>query len=97
MRRIHRMPQWLQIYLAFTLAGGMVTYFTVIRQVVNNLNDIDEVINLYTEYPIFGFITWSLSSVITGPFLFIIIVTGRLEEFKQKLTERWLDNAGFDD
>ena len=87
----------MQMYLAFTLAGGLVTYFTVIRHIVRDVEDIEEVINLWTDNPVIGFLVWMAGSVITGPFLFYIVITGNIAQLRQNITERWLDDAGFDD
>ena len=91
------MPQWLQIYLAFTLAGGLVTYFTVIRQIVSDVEDIEDIENLWTHSPVIGFLVWMAGSILTGPFLFYIVITGNIGQLRKNITERWLDDAGYDD
>lgn len=88
------MPEWLKIYLAFALAGGLVSYWTVIKDSVKETKAIDEDIIVVWDKSFPHFLAWMVGSLITAPFIFLIVVTGNLEEWKASLIRRWLEEGG---
>lgn len=92
------MPEWLKIYLAFALAGGVVSYWTVIRESIKEAKAIDEEIEIVWDTNKFiYFFTWVFGSIITAPIIFVIITTGNIEEWRATLIRRWLAQAGHSD
>ena len=91
------MPQWLEIYLAFALAGGLVTYLTVVRVVTADMKEITDKESAWMQRPILHFVVWIAISLVTAPFILAIVLRGDLPKLRQSILARWLENAGHND
>lgn len=91
------MPQWLEIYLAFALAGGLATYLTVVRVVAADMKEITDQKSVWMERPVMHFFIWMTLSLVMSPFLLVIILKGDLPKLRQNILGRWLENAGHND
>lgn len=88
------MPEWLIMYLAFSLAGGTTTYFTVIKEADCIYQEVTE------NKPRAGliyFLLWNLASIFIAPLLALIVLTGKTDELKEKLLIGWIEDESCDD
>ena len=91
------MPEWLIMYLAFAVAGGITTYFTVIREVNESFEEITETKSPLARYPFIAFIIWSVMGVVLAPAWSVYVLTGNIDLYRQRILKGWLKDAGFDD
>lgn len=91
------MPQWLEIYLAFALAGGLATYLTVVRTVKADMEEITDKKSEWMKRPALYFSMWMLVSIFTAPFLLAIVLKGDISKFRDAMLVRWLESAGHND
>jgi hypothetical protein len=88
------MPEWLVEYLAFSVAGGITTYITVLREA-------DKIYRESTEEKsklgITGFVMWSLVSIFIAPILAMVILRGKTEELVEGIAIKWVEDARHND
>jgi len=87
----------LTIYLAFSLSGGIVTYWTVLREAADLYESIAEEQHNVVKYPIIYFLAWIVKTTLLAPGLAIIVVSNSLDLLRANIVARWLENAGYND
>lgn len=88
------MPEWLIAYLAFSIAGGMTTYLTVMREADRIFQEVTEE---ESKLGLVSFIVWTLVSIIIAPALAAIVLRGKTEELAEGVAIRWVERARHND
>lgn len=88
------MPEWLIAYLAFSLAGGITTYLTVLREADRIYQEVTEDTS---RLGVFAFITWSLASIVIAPALLLVVLRSKTQELTENIATSWVENVRRDD
>lgn len=88
------MPEWLVAYLAFSLAGGITTYLTVLKEADRIYQEVTED---SSKLGIFSFIAWNIASLVIAPILLLIVVRNKTEDLTESIATGWVENARCDD
>ena len=88
------MPEWLVVYLAFSLAGGVTTYLTVLKEA-------DKIYMEATEdkskLGIGSFVLWNIASVLIAPLLAYLVLKNKTGELATDVGIKWVENARYND
>ena len=87
----------LKIYLAFSLAGAVVTYWTLVREAAMIYEEITGEKHSTEEMPVIAFIQWVPRAVVIAPLLLFGILTGQITKMRNVIAQEFLKNAGYND
>lgn len=85
------------MYAAFSLAGAIVTYWTVLRQAGLIYEDVTGKKHSVAEMPVVAFIHWVPRAVVIAPLLLFGILTGQMTKMRNLVAQELLKNAGYND
>jgi hypothetical protein len=88
------MPEWLVAYLAFSVAGGITTYITVLREADKIYREVTED---ESKLGFMGFAMWSLASIVIAPILALVVLRGKTEELAEGIAVKWVEDARHND
>lgn len=88
------MPEWLLVYLAFSVAGGITTYITVLGEANYIYKEVTE---LEGKLGVFSFMVWTVASIFIAPLLAAVVLRGKTDELVDNIAIKWVTDAGYND
>ena len=85
------------MYLAFSLAGGIVTYWTILREAGLIYEEVTGEKHGTRKMPIISFIQWIPRASFLAPLFLFAIITGQTTAMINSIASEWLKDAGYND